>query len=198
MKLNISGQHMETGDSLKNHCESKMLELKKYFEHVIDVDVTYIAPTHHRNHHLAEVHVHANGIHLHAEGDGADFYIATDAAAAKLVKQLQKYKGRLNKHRARRQEFAAQFGNIQPMEVTSHDIDETGLEDAAADLFADMAPEVSKKVVSKVAPMSIDEAVMQMDLLHKPAFLFQNAKTGNLNLVYREGDNRVKWIEPAA
>lgn len=198
MNLTITGLHMETGDALKAHAETRMLDLKKYFEHVIDVSVTYLAPAHHRNEHVAEISVHANGIHLHAEGNGNDFYIATDDATQKLVKQLQKYKGRLNKHRARRAEFAEQLKNVTPLEVVDHEVDEPKLEDVAADLFAEMTPEITKKSVSKIIPMSVDEAVMQMDLLHKPAFLFQNARTGKLNVVYREKDNKVKWVEPAA
>jgi hypothetical protein len=44
--------------------------------------------------------------------------------------------------------------------------------------------------------MSVDEAVMQMDLLHKPAYMFLNAKSGKMNMVYRESEGRIRWISP--
>jgi len=38
--------------------------------------------------------------------------------------------------------------------------------------------------------------VMQMDLLHRPAYLFLNAETGQLNMVFRDGTNSVRWVAP--
>ena len=55
---------------------------------------------------------------------------------------------------------------------------------------------VKHKEVTHVEAMSVDEAVMQMDLLHKPAYLFQNASTGTLNVVYRDVDGSVRWVSP--
>ena len=172
-----------------------MLTLKKYFDQVIDVDISFETE---RHMHLAEVTVHASGIHLRAIGEGADFFAAIDDAEHKLERQLKKYKGRLMKHRQRRQKYADQLKTVAPMTATHHDLAEDDLEAAPEDIFADYIPTIKHKKVQDISPMSVDEAVMQMDLLHKPAFLFQNAKTGKLNVVYREGESTVRWVEPGA
>ena len=196
MKITIAGVHMDTGSTLQAHCEEKLVVLKKYFEHVLEIDVAFNDEGVNTE---AEVSLFANGIHLHATGVGADAYQAIDDAASKLERQLQKYKGRLNKHIKRRQHNEEKLKVLESLAVVHHSVDDEQDDDTSEETWLeDYAPKVNKKTVSKVAPMSVDEAIMQMDLLHKPAFLFQNAQTGTLNVVYREGDGSVKWVEPSA
>lgn len=195
MKLTITGVHMDVGAALKTHTEEKLQDLKKHFEHVIDVHVAYSHIDGQRHH--ADVTIHANGINLRAEGRGSDAYTALDDANKKLTKQLDKYKGRLQKHRHRREKFAEQIAAIAPLKFEDATVEESHLDGMDADAFAEFAPDVVKKEVGQIVPMSVDEAVMQMDLLHKPAFLFLNAKSGKLNMVYREGDSTVRWVTPS-
>jgi putative sigma-54 modulation protein len=197
MRLTITGVHMDTGNALREHTEAKVLDLKQYFDQVLDADVTFVHEPHHHHLHLAEVTVHASGLMLRAEGQGVDFYGAVDDATGKLKRQLEKYKGRLEKRlRVAKEKRGA--SNVLAFE-------EAAVHDGAADevagvdgLFSEFAPEIVKKEVSRVAPMTVDEAVMQMDLLHKPAFLFMNVATSELNMVYREGGNTVRWVAPKA
>jgi putative sigma-54 modulation protein len=193
MKLTIAGLHVETGEALQTHCEEKMRELKKFFEHVIDVDVSLREE---RGQHLAEATVHANGVHLRAIGEGRDFYTAIDDAEAKLTRQLKRYKGRMNKHLKNRVTHAERLEKLAKLEAVHHTVEEESLENVPDDWFADLAPVIRHKEVKDIEPMNVDDAVMQMDLLHKPAYLFQNAQTGNLNVVYRDSDGSVRWVEP--
>lgn len=198
MKLTITGLHMDTGATLKTRTEEKMEGLTTYFDKINDVHVVFVNEPHHQHLHKAEVRVHANGIVLQAEGTGIDWYGALDDVYSKLQKQLEKYKGRLQKHRERRAKYAKQLNAVTAISIEDHAMAEDTLEDMAEDLFAEFAPEIVKKEVSRLEPMSVDEAVMQMDLLHKPAFLFLNARSGELNMVYREQDRTVRWIAPKA
>ncbi len=196
MRVTIAGVHMTTGDALKQHAEAKATELAHHFEKINTVHVAFVQEPHHHHLHAAELTVQANGITLRAEGQGLDWYAALDEATAKLVRQLEKYKGRLNKHRERRSQFKEHLKDMGPMAMEERLMAEEALDGAPTDFFAAFAPKVAKKEVSEVAPMSLDEAVMQMDLLHKPAFLFRNAQTGVLNMVYREGENAIRWVAP--
>lgn len=196
MQVTVTGVHMETGEALKAHTEAKMVELKHYFEHVMDVHVAFVKEAHHHHLHGAEVTVHVNGLTLRAEGQGIDFYAAIDDAQGKLLRQLEKYKGRLGKHRERRRKLKEKERSLPPLAMLEAEVEEEHLEEFPTDLFAEFAPKIAKKEVSRVAPMTVDEAVMQMDLLHKPAFMFLNAQTGAMNMVYREGGNVVRWVAP--
>lgn len=192
---------MDTSEALREHTEAKMNDLKAYFDQVLDVKVTFLHEPHHQYMHIADITVHASGLMLRAEGDGADFYAAIDTAVGKLHKQLRKYKGKLEQRRSKQKEFKEQIRDLGPLAFEENhmldsrdgtDFDSTGLDGA----YGDFAPDIAKKEVSKIAPMTVDEAVMQMDLLHKPAFLFMNVDTSELNMVYREGENSVRWVAP--
>lgn len=205
MRLSISGIHMDTGPALQAHAQERMEAIRKYFDQVIDVNVFFVHESHHQHLHGAELTVHANGILLRAEGSGIDWHAALDDAASKLERQLDRYKGRLQKHRERRKKLEERLKDSPPalradgidFEVST--VDESRLEGLDRDdvtLLSSLAPAVVKKDVSRVEAMTVDEAIMQMDLLHKPAFLFMNAQTGVLNMVYREGDDVVRWVAP--
>lgn len=197
MQVTVTGVHVETGDVLKTHAQDKMQELKQYFDQVMDVHVTFVQEPHHHHIHVADVTVHVSGLMLRAEGQGIDFYAALDDAAGKLIKQLEKHKGRLSKHRERRRKNKEKLKDMGPMAFVETAVSEEMLDAEGDDgMFAEFAPDIVKKEVSKIAPMTVDEAVMQMDLLHKPAFLFLNAGSGKLNMVYREEGNTVRWVAP--
>jgi putative sigma-54 modulation protein len=200
MHVTVTGVHMATGPALQTHAEAKAAELAHHFEKINDVHVAFVQEAHHHHLHGAVLTVQANGLALRAEGQGIDWYAALDDATAKLVRQLDKYKGRLNKHRERRAQFKERLKDMGPLAFEETVLDDAKLEDAPTDMFAanfiEFAPKINKKEVTTIAAMSLDEAVMQMDLLHKPAFLFINAQTGAYNMVYREGDNAVKWVAP--
>ncbi len=186
---------METSEALRAHTEERVKSIKAFFDQVIDVNVKFVHDTKHAHMHLADVTVQASGLMLRAEAQAADWYAAIDAAVEKLQKQLKKYKGKLEQRKSQQQEYKERVRDLGPLafeEVPMADGPDTGLEAQ----FAEFAPDISKKEVSKISPMTVDEAVMQMDLLHKPAFLFMNVDTKELNMVYREGENSVRWVAP--
>lgn len=192
--VTIAGLHMEVGDALRQHCAAKVEDMKaQHFEHITDISISF-RNERHRN--LAEVNSHANGIHLHAEGEGNDFYLAIDDALSTLGRRLEKYKGRMNKHRNRRAKMK-EMEALPTMTATYHMVEEESLEQAPEDMFAEYMPKIKHKKIDNIETMSVDEAVMQMDLLHKKFFLFRHPKSGRLNVVYREEeDGPVGWIEP--
>lgn len=196
MRLQVTGLHMEVGESLREHCEEKAQGLKKYFDQVIEVDVNFSKPTHE---HKAEVSVHASGIHLRAVGLGTDHYTSMDDATQKLERQLSKYKGRMKKHRNRREAATAErMAAFAPISTTTHTVEEESLDSAPDDMFAEYMPKIVHKDVKEIQTLTVDEAVMQMDLLHTNFFIFQNPISGELNVVYREPNGTIGWVEPDA
>ena len=195
---------MDTSEALRQHTEQKLEGLTTYFDQVLDVNVKFVHEPHHNHLHLADVTVYASGLILRAEGNGGDWYAALDEAAGKITKQLKKYKGKLESRRIKQQEFKEKLRDKGPLAFEHYYMNnatrgqDNGHDDTMDEQFGEFAPDIAKKEVSKIAPMSVDEAVMQMDLLHKPAFLFMNVETQELNMVYREGENAVRWVAPKA
>lgn len=206
MQLSIAGVHMDTSEALRAHVQERIEGLTTYFDQVLDVQVKFTQENHHKNLHHADITMHAGDLMLRAEGEGGDWYACVDVAIAKIAKQLKKYKGKLEQRRAQHQEFKEKLRDRGPFAFEHHTMVErvdgeagdTGLQRVFEGVYGEFAPDISKKEVSRIAPMSVDEAVMQMDLLHKPAFLFMNVETQELNMVYREGENAIRWVAPKA
>ena len=193
MEIHITGKNIDTGDALKQHIHDKMASLETYFNNVVDVHVILRQEG---NRHISEVNTLLSGIRLRAHGEGADFYAAVDQMTEKLVKQLKKYKDRLQKHRKRRQAAEQQAEKFAPIQAVEQQVDEASLEEAPNDMFAEYIPKVVHKEARDLQTLDVDEAVMQMDLLHMNFYIFQNANTGQINVVFRRDDGNVSWLEP--
>ena len=198
MEIKVAGVHFQVGESLTNHCEDKLAELEKFSVNAVSVDVTFTKSTTGNEVH-AEVVIKTAGLTVRATGVNDDAYAAFDEAAEKAVRQVAKYKERMKKHNRRREE-SVRFTEAPALEAQKSVIAEESLEEAPEDIFAEFMPKIEHKEVKNIQTLTVDEAVMQMDLLHVNFFIFQNASSGQLNIVYREQDdsNKIGWIEPTA
>lgn len=188
MDLQITGLHMEVGDSLKSHCMEAINSVSEYFPEIVDASVQFS----HKGHiHKVDIKLHASQIHLRAEAEAGDYYLAVDEAMTKLKRRLGKYKGRLQKHRRRRD--TEKFMQAEKVSAVHNQLLEDNLENAPEE--GTYAPDVNRKDIKDVQTLTVDEAVMQMDLMHTNIFLFHNIDTGGLNIVYRQDDGSVGWVE---
>jgi len=192
MQLTVTGKQVEVGNALRSHVEAALEALLgKYFGTAIEAHAVFA-----RDAHLirAEISLHiGRGIVINSHASTSDHYIAFDAAAERLAKQLRRYKRRLRDHHGKvhapteRSETARSFV-LAP-------IDE---EDAAAEGAADgESPIVIAEMSTELPQLTVGEAVMRMDLADAPVLLFRNRSHGELNLVYRRGDGNIGWIDPA-
>lgn len=195
MHITISGHNIELGDALREQVNNRLHGLEKYQIRAVDGHVTFSKNGKGSDNIRAEVTVSASGLVLNAHEHGTDAYAVFEAAADKLEGQLRKYKDRLKKHERRRTDMGSAFA---PIEVAHHELDEEDLENVPDDIFAEFMPKIVKKDTRKIQTMSVDEAVMQMDLLHAPFFIFNNPQTKALNVVYRQADGSVGWVSPQA
>lgn len=191
MEIHITGKNIDTGGAIKDHIHERVESLEQYFHNVVDVHVVLKLEGHR---HIAEVNTLLSGIVLRASGEGADFYAAVDAMSDKLVRQLKKYKGRLQKHRQRRQ-AADKFATFAPIQTVEKHVEEDSLEEAPEDIFAEYMPKIVHKEARDLQTLTVDEAVMQMDLMHMNFYIFQNIQTGEINIVFRRDDGKVSWLE---
>lgn len=195
MNITITGVHMQTGEGLQTHARKALHDLLEKFDQIHGAEVAF----HHDHHqHHADITVHASGLTLRAGGEGTDFYHATDAALHKIKRQVERYKGRMLKHRKRLKKHGTPVEHLaEGLHAADHHIDEKSLETFPEEMLKDYLPKIIRRDVKKIMAMSVDDAVMQMDLLHAPVYLFQNPHTGSLNVVYREPNGKVGWITPA-
>lgn len=177
MKIQVRGDHhLEVTDALKDYAVKKIGRLEKFFDRPESVEVQVTLSVK-KDTHTVEVTMPLGGIILRAEEKSPDMYASIDLVVEKLEKQINKHKSKLNR-RFRQEGIRTYFKE--------------------ANGTANVANEASIVRVKRFAikPMPVEEAIMQMDLLGHDFFVFSNAETDEVNVVYKRKDGQYGLIEP--
>lgn len=193
MQLNISGRHVDLGESFRTHAEARLQDgVNKYLDRVTKVEVVVSKESH-----LFRVDIHGNtGTHSHvvvnSKGASTDVYAAFDQAAERLEKQLRRYKRRLTNHHGIKDAKAI-------AELSSHVRAKKYVlkpEDDHRELEDEGAPVVIAEKPTEIETLTVSQAVMKMDLSDLPALLFVNSAHGRINVIYRRIDGNISWVDP--
>ena len=187
MQIQITGKHIDVGDALRSHIETKLQTFReRFFEGSVHGHVTLEKR---RSFFLTDCTLHlATGLVLQSHAEEATAMASADSAMAHLEKQLKKYKQRLkDHHRTPRQERTQRDASSY---VIAHDDDHQG--DEPTGLHAPVIAESA----AKIPELSVGEAVMQLDISTTNFVLFHNSKEGRLNVVYRRPDGNIGWLDP--
>jgi ribosomal subunit interface protein len=202
MQLTVTGKQVDVGNALRRHVESALQSiLSKYFRTAIEAHAVFA-----REAHLirAEISLRiGRGIVINSGAAASEHYLAFDAAAERLAKQLRRYKRRLHEDHGRahgpaeRAEMARSFVLAPIDDEDEDDIEEVAGEEAESGGPNGAAPVVVAEMTTELPHLTVGEAVMRLDLADAPVLLFRNRSHGELNLVYRRGDGNIGWIDPA-
>lgn len=174
MKTIVSGRNMSVTDALRDTIRSKLGKLDRFFHKELEAQVTLSVE---KNRHIIEVTIPFNGSILRAEEATEDMYRSIDGVVDKLIRQLGKQKNKLE-NRINRYE-TIRFENIKVDE-------EDSMEEAR----------IVRTKRFLIKPMDPEEAVLQMELLGHNFFVFVDAETDDVNVVYRRRDGDYGLIEP--
>ena len=194
MQLSVTGKQTEIGEALRRHIEASLGSiLDKYFKTAIEAHVIVSKEAHLSR---AEISIHiGRGIVVNARAAASEAYLAFDAAAERLAKQLRRYKRRLRDHHAKGREPAG--ASERAMDYVLAPIEEEEAEEEAAEAGnVNGAPAVIAEMSTELPSLTVGEAAMRMDLAEAPVLLFRNRSHGELNLVYRRTDGNIGWIDP--
>ena len=200
MQLTVTGKQVDVGGALRTHVETALESLLgKYFRTAIEAHAVFSREAHLISSDLS-LHV-GRGMVVNSSAAAADHYLAFDAAAERLAKQLRRYKRRLRDYHGKGRIAVEQPETVRSFVLAPVDEDaEEGLDGAAeADGAAaeGAAPVVIAEMSAELPQLTVGEAVMRMDLANVPVLLFRNRSHGELNVVYRRGDGNIGWIDPA-
>jgi ribosomal subunit interface protein len=194
MQLSVTGKQTEIGEALRRHIEGSLGSiLDKYFKTAIEAHVIVSKEAHLSR---AEISIHiGRGIVVNARAAASEAYLAFDAAAERLAKQLRRYKRRLRDHHAKGREPAG--ASERAMDYVLAPIEEDEAEGEEAETGGvNGAPAVIAEMSTELPSLTVGEAAMRMDLAEVPVLLFRNRSHGELNLVYRRSDGNIGWIDP--
>jgi putative sigma-54 modulation protein len=177
MQVSVIGRHLEATDALKQYATERFQRLEKYLPRNSSATITLSVVK--KVHHIAEAMIKANGVLIQASEETEEMYSSIDLLYEKLERRVRKYKERLTDHK--------HMTGVSEMTVVA----------PAAPHPEDRIPQIIKTKRFDLKPMEPEEAVMQMELLDKPFFIFANAASGHINVIYRRNDGNVGLIEPA-
>lgn len=170
MNITVRGKNIELTNALKEYVEKRIGKLNKYLD---DIDEATVTLTVEKGSHKVEVTIPVNGIILRGEEATGDMYSSIDLVFEKLEKQVDKYKAKFSKKQRN--------GGKAMATETVPDIE---------------PPKIMRTKRFAFKPMPVDEAVMQMNLLGHSFFVFSNAETEEVNVVYKRKDGNYGLIEP--
>ena len=188
MKYTYVGKNIEIGNRLKTRFEKKTAKLEKFFSPETEATATFSIV---KNQHILELTIFHNGILFRAEERSDDMYISIDRVVDVIERQIRKNKTRLSRriheNVYRAEDYAAMeeiaTGAADDNEETSYVVEESEYIIARTKKF-------------QVKPMDVDEAILQMNLLGHEFFVFTNADTKQVNVVYKRKDDSYGLIEP--
>lgn len=178
MRINTRGKNMEVTPALQDYLEKRLGKLEKYFESDIEANITMSIA---RESHIVEVTISIDGLLLRGEEVSPDMYASVDSVVDKLERQIHKHKTKINR-KLRQQGVKELSEQLAPVPVEEEE------EETEPGIVR------TKRFVMK--PMQVEEAILQMDLLGHSFFVFNNAETEELNVIYKRKDGNYGLIEP--
>ncbi len=200
MQLNITFRNLDSSDSLKEYAQDKVERVHKYLDRAGEAHVVLSLE---RHLHHADITIQSGAWLLRGREKSEDMYASIDLAMDKIERQLRRYKEKLKTHHGRervhhRQELMNQL-------LIRHDVVAIPPPEAAAApaLEREQAAEAPGPAIIRTneflaQPMTVEDAVMQMDLMNNDFLVFTNARSNEMNVVYRRKDGLYGLIEASA
>jgi putative sigma-54 modulation protein len=177
MRLSVKGKNLEVSESIRSYAEEKIGKLDPQLHELTEVEIELAVE---RNpsiaaNQIAEATIWTKGPTLRAREASPDMRASIDQLTEKLLRQVKEYRERRNGRQARHNGVPS--GGVP---VTSEEVE----------------PQIVKTKQFAVKPMTAEEAVLQLELVGHDFFVFQNADSGEVNVVYRRKEGGYGLIEP--
>ncbi len=172
MSIIVRGKNIEITPALKEYVVKRVSKITKYFDSLGEITAILTVE---KGRHIIELTVPVNGMMLRGEEATMDMYTSIDLVVDKIEKQIEKYKTKISR-RLKGNNFKGE-------------------------LVASTVPETDELKIVKtkrfpVKPMDLEEATLQMNLINHDFYVFTNAETEEVNVLYRRKDGNYGLIEP--
>ena len=172
MRTIITGKNYTPSEKLKETIEKKFQKLDKYISDEITSNVMVIKE---KSNYKVEATINARGTIFRSEVKAQDPYDCVDRSIEKLSKQMSRFKSKLQKKYKGQKDFT--FAELPEIEDEQEEL------------------KVVKKKKFELVPMTVDEAIVQMELLTHNFYVFLNIESDTVNVVYKRDDSDYGVLE---
>lgn len=185
MEITVYGKNVQVTDGTREYAKKKLVRLSKYFSELKEAKVYHSVQ---KNQHRIEVQLEGDGVTLRGEERADSLHACIDLVAEKLEQRVKKFKGKLHSRSLDKgpKEKQAMKAKIAYEAQAPETID-------SGEPFQ---PVIERTKRFPVKPMDPDEAIESMELLHHDFFVFVNADTSQVSVVYRRKDGNYGLLEP--
>lgn len=181
---NVRGENIEVTKAIRDYAEKKVAKLERFFTDVPDATAYVNLKVYPDKTAKAEVTIPLSFLVLRAEETTPDLYASIDFVVDKLERQVRKYKTKIN-----RKSREKGFEGIRQLDQSAEEKVETQTNGEEAEL------EIVRSKRINLKPMDSEEAVLQMNMLGHDFFIYTDAETMEISIVYRRKDGRYGLIE---
>lgn len=188
MKLVIHGKNIEITDSIREYVTQKVEKGVSHFQDLtLEVDVHLSVAKNPRNNlkQTAEVTIFANKTVIRAEESSENLYASIDLVSDKISRQLRKYKEKRLGQKTSTRAKTIEVVEEQPV---------------VKDLIGSRSPELPKEVVRTkyfmMSPMTVEDALEQLQLVDHDFYMFRNSETGEINVIYERNHGGYGVLQP--
>ncbi len=175
MQTSVTFKNLDPSDHLKSYVGDKLDRFDKFLDNPAEATVVLAVE---KFRHIAEINISGDRLSIIGKEETVDMYSAIDMALDKLEKQIKKNKEKIREHRS-----AAKNRNRSMPDEESDLPDE------------DIERQIKIRNI-EYKPMDIEEAVLQMDLIEDNFLVFTNARSDQINVLYRRRDGHFGLIQP--
>lgn len=184
LEVSIYSRDLKVTDKVRDYVETKISKLDRYIQNINEarVDLAYVKTARDANdRYVAQITIRGKGFILRAEERADDIAVAFDQALPKIQRRVRRYKGKHYIHRGDG--------------TTAAEVIDDFVDDQIEEVYSE--PEIVRRKHFILTPMDEMEAIEQMELLgHENFFIFLDANTGQICVLYKRRDDSYGVIEP--
>jgi putative sigma-54 modulation protein len=193
LDVQIFTRNIELNSEAGRYIQKKFSRLERHLRYNTDakLEVSKTSNRSQADRVVAQLTIRAGGATLRAEESSLNLFAAIDTVADVMDRQIQRYKGKA---------YRSAQGKKAARTQLARETAPTIVEEPVEELDGAVIEEFGKVVRTKrfpMKPMTVEEAIMEMELLDHDFFLFNNTETGSYNVVYRRQDGDYGVIQPA-
>ena len=177
MQTSVTFKNLDPSDHLKSYVGDKLDRFDKFLDNPAEANVVLAVE---KFRHIAEINISGDRLIINGKEETVDMYSAIDMVLDKLEKQIKKNKEKIREHRT-----ASKNRNRSILDEPSSPPDE------------DIERQIKIRNI-EYKPMDIEEAALQMDLTEDNFLVFTNARSDQINVLYRRRDGHFGLIQPSS
>lgn len=192
-RIDVLGRHLQVTEAMKNYAQEKLSKIERFHTHIMHIQVTLDIQ---KMDHLCSIVLKIDHVQVKAHAVSTDMYVSIDKAVDKLQNLLRRYKGKIQDHHKKGRSIVDMQVNVfkRPYDELAEFNAEIEAKTLEKQQF--VIPQVVGTENKKLKRLTLDEALMKMDLSGDHFLVFRGEEDQKLKVLYRRNDGHYGLMQP--